>query len=72
MRVFLAMQMKQGKPWGWVVPSGIITFLLGVMIVAKWPDSSAYTLGIFLGIDLIFIGSSWISVGLALRRHARS
>jgi len=28
-------------------------------------------LGIFLGIDLIFIGSSWLSIGLALkRRHA--
>ncbi|MCW5737906.1 MAG: HdeD family acid-resistance protein [Enhydrobacter sp.] len=72
LRVFLAMQMKQGTPWGWVVLSGIITFLLGVVIVAKWPVSSAYALGIFLGVDLLFIGSSWISVGLALRRHARS
>jgi uncharacterized membrane protein HdeD (DUF308 family) len=72
LRVFLAMQMKQGTPWGWVVVSGIISFLLGVMIVAKWPVSSAYALGIFLGVDLLFMGSSWVSVGLALRRHARS
>lgn len=72
LRIFLAMQMKQGTPWGWVVVSGIISFLLGLMIVAKWPVSSAYALGIFLGVDLLFMGSSWISVGLALRRHARS
>jgi len=72
LRVFLAMQMKQGTPWGWVVVSGIISFLLGLMIVAKWPVSSAYALGIFLGVDLLFMGSSWISVGLALKRHARS
>lgn len=72
LRVFLAMQMKQGTPWGWVALSGIVSFLLGVVIVAKWPVSSAYALGIFLGVDLLFMGSSWISVGLALRRHARS
>jgi uncharacterized membrane protein HdeD (DUF308 family) len=72
LRVFLATRMKQGTPWGWVVASGIITFLLGLMIVAKWPISSAYVLGIFLGIDLIFIGAGWITMGLALKRHARS
>jgi uncharacterized membrane protein HdeD (DUF308 family) len=26
-------------------------------------------LGIFLGIDLIFIGSSWFMIGLALKRR---
>ncbi len=67
-RIFLATQMKQGTPWGWVVFSGILSFLLGLMIVAKWPASSFYTLGIFLGIDLIFIGSGWLTMGLALRK----
>jgi uncharacterized membrane protein HdeD (DUF308 family) len=69
-RIFLATQMRQGTPWGWVVFSGIISFLLGLMIVAHWPASSFFTLGIFLGIDLIFIGSGWISMGMALKRHA--
>jgi uncharacterized membrane protein HdeD (DUF308 family) len=71
-RMFLAWHMREaGKPWGWVVVSGIISLLLGLMIIAKWPYSSVYVLGIFLGIDLIFIGSSWFTIGLALkRRHA--
>lgn len=68
LRIFLATRMKAGTPWGWVVFSGIVTFLLGLMIVAKWPASSFYVLGIFLGIDLIFIGSTWLAVGLALRK----
>ena len=29
-------------------------------------------LGIFLGVDLIFIGTGWITIGLALKRHART
>jgi uncharacterized membrane protein HdeD (DUF308 family) len=69
-RIFLATQMKHGTPWGWVVFSGIVSFLLGLMIVAKWPASSFFVLGIFLGIDLIFIGGSWITMGLALRKRA--
>ena len=71
LRIFLATQMKQGAPWVWVVLSGIITFLLGLMIVAKWPASSFYVLGIFLGVDLLIMGSSWLSIGLALKRHAK-
>lgn len=71
LRIFLAFEMRSaGKPWGWVVLSGLISLLLGFMIIAQWPASSFFVLGIFLGIDLIFIGSGWISMGLALRRRA--
>jgi uncharacterized membrane protein HdeD (DUF308 family) len=69
-RIFLAWHMRgAGKPWGWVVVSGLISLLLGAMIIAQWPYSGLYVLGIFLGIDLIFIGSSWLTIGLALRRR---
>ncbi|HEY4167330.1 MAG TPA: HdeD family acid-resistance protein [Reyranella sp.] len=68
-RIFLATRMRQGTPWGWVVFSGLISVFLGIIIVAHWPVSSFFVLGIFLGVDLIFIGSGWIAVGLALKRH---
>jgi|SRR5690242_61240 uncharacterized membrane protein HdeD (DUF308 family) len=68
-RIFLATRMRQGTPWGWVVFSGLISVLLGIIIIAKWPVSSFFVLGIFLGVDLIFIGSGWIAVGMALKRH---
>jgi len=55
-------------PWMWVAFSGVITFLLGLLIVAHWPVSSLYVLGIFLGVDLVIAGAGWIGVGLGLRR----
>ncbi len=71
LRVFLAFHMKSaGAPWGWVAFSGVITLVLGCMIIAQWPASSFFVLGIFLGIDLIFIGSGWITMGLALKKRA--
>jgi uncharacterized membrane protein HdeD (DUF308 family) len=70
-RMFLAWHMREaGKPWGWVVVSGLLSLLLGVIIIAQWPVSSFYVLGIFLGIDLIFIGSGWLTIGLALKNRA--
>jgi uncharacterized membrane protein HdeD (DUF308 family) len=70
LRIFLATRMRQGTPWGWVAFSGIVSFLLGLVIVAQWPVSGFYVLGILLAVDLILIGSGWIAIGLALKRHA--
>ena len=69
-RGYLAWNVREaGKPWGWVAVSAVITLLLGLIIIAKWPYSSLYTLGVFLGIDLIFIGSGWLTIGLALKKR---
>jgi uncharacterized membrane protein HdeD (DUF308 family) len=69
MRIILAFGMKEGMPWMWIVLSGVITFLLGAIILAHWPVSSVYVLGLFLGIDLVFAGVGWIGLGLGLRRY---
>jgi uncharacterized membrane protein HdeD (DUF308 family) len=70
MRIFLGFNMRQGTPWAGVAFSGAITLLLGLVILAHWPVSGLYILGLLLGIDLIFAGTSWIGVGLGLRRRA--
>jgi uncharacterized membrane protein HdeD (DUF308 family) len=69
-RIFLGFNMKAGSPWIWVVVSGLITLLLGLIILAHWPLSSVYALGIFLGVDLVFAGASWIGLGMGLRNAA--
>lgn len=69
MRIILAFKVKRETPtpWIWVALSGLVTLLLGVVILAHWPVSSLFILGMFLGIDLIFAGAGWIGLGLALR-----
>ena len=49
---------KRGNsPWDWLS-----------YILARWPVSSLYILGLFLGIDLIMAGAGWIGLGFGLRR----
>jgi uncharacterized membrane protein HdeD (DUF308 family) len=66
-RIYLAFQIKEGTPWFWAAASGAITTLVGLIILSRWPTSSVYTLGIFLGVDLLFAGVSWVNIGLALK-----
>ena len=72
MRIILAFSMKRETPWIWVAVSGIITLLLGLLILAHWPINSVYILGLLLGIDLIIAGAGWIGIGLGLRRGQAS
>ncbi len=67
-RIILAFSMKRESPWGLVLLSAVITLLLGLLILAHWPVSSLYILGLFLGIDLIMAGVGWIGLGLGLHR----
>ena len=69
-RIALAFSMKAAMPWIWVLFSGVVTFLLGLVILAHWPVSGLYILGLFLGIDLVLAGASWIGIGLALNKRS--
>lgn len=54
--------------WGWVALNGVVTFFLGLLIYKQWPASSLWVIGLFIGIDLIFNGWTWIMLSLGVRR----
>jgi uncharacterized membrane protein HdeD (DUF308 family) len=53
--------------WGWHALNGLITFVLGVLVLAQWPVSGLWVIGLFVGIELIFYGGAWIALALGLR-----
>jgi uncharacterized membrane protein HdeD (DUF308 family) len=53
--------------WGWHTLNGLITFVLGILILAQWPVSGLWVIGLFLGIELVFYGAAWVAVALRLR-----
>ena len=53
--------------WGWVLLNGVLTLLMGMMILKDWPASGLWVIGMFVGIDMIFNGWSWIMLSLGLR-----
>jgi len=69
-RIVLGLQIKGGGHSWWIVLSGVLTLLFGFIVLAHWPLSSLYALGIILGVDLIQAGAGWLNLGFFLRRSA--
>jgi uncharacterized membrane protein HdeD (DUF308 family) len=41
--------------------------VLASLILAQWPASGLWVIGLFIGIDLIFYGFAWIALAAGLR-----
>lgn len=54
--------------WGWNFFSGVISLILGIMILESWPASSLFIIGLFVGIDLLVCG--WVYMMLSLSERA--
>ncbi len=52
--------------WGWQALNGAVTFLLGILVLAQWPASGLWAIGLFVGIDLVFFGWAWITLAIGL------
>jgi uncharacterized membrane protein HdeD (DUF308 family) len=53
--------------WGWQGLSGVVTSILGVLVLVGWPASGLWVIGLLVGIDLIFYGWAWIALAIGLR-----
>ncbi len=54
--------------WGWHALNGAIASVMGILIMAQWPVSGLWVIGLFIGIDLIVCGSAWIALALNLHK----
>ena len=67
LRTFYAFELKPIKGWGWVLFSGIVGILAGVIIGGNLLDASAVILGLIVGIRFLFEGWSMVALSLALK-----
>ena len=66
--LFFRMRSQHGASWFLI--DGIITLLLGVMIYAQWPSSSAWAIGTLVGVSLIVSGVTRVMLSFAVRSTA--
>jgi uncharacterized membrane protein HdeD (DUF308 family) len=64
----IASAMVKLPRWGWVVFSGVITALLGLILLAQMPISGIWFIGFAIGVDLIFDGIATIAFAAAIHR----
>lgn len=54
----------------WMLLDGIITLILGFLIWNRWPSSSLWVIGTFVGISMVMTGTTRFMMALAVRRAA--
>jgi uncharacterized membrane protein HdeD (DUF308 family) len=72
LRLVVAAQHRGTTGWGWALAGSVITILLGLMIVARWPLDALWVIGLFIAVELIVNGWTLIVVGLAARTAGRA
>ncbi len=60
--IIYALKNTSQKGWGWTLFYGIVTMVCAGMLFADWPITGIYAIGTFLGVKLVFLGISILSV----------
>jgi uncharacterized membrane protein HdeD (DUF308 family) len=55
--------------WGFSFFSGLVGALLGTLLLASWPVSSLWFLGMYMGLELIVQGATWLSIAFTAHRE---
>lgn len=62
-----ALDMRPQQGWGWLLFNGITSLALALILILGWPFSSAWLIGLFIGISLLIDGVSLLMFCLATR-----
>lgn len=71
-RLIMGFQHRPAAGWYWALLSGLISILLGGMIIAQWPASGLWVIGLFVAIELIVNGWTYVFIALAARKAGQT
>ncbi|WP_297549935.1 HdeD family acid-resistance protein [Thermococcus sp.] len=66
-RIGVAFQNRDISQWALMTLSGVLTVILGFLIVIQWPWSSLWAIGLFVSVDLIMSGANFIAIALSAK-----
>jgi len=71
--IFVALEFRRYlRNWGWTLLSGAINLALAYLIWNGWPNTATWVIGLYLGINMIFLGMTLIMTASAARSLDRS
>jgi uncharacterized membrane protein HdeD (DUF308 family) len=68
--IVFATEYRQRLPgrWGWMVASGVVDLFLAALIFLQLPSSAFWAIGLLLGINMIFGGTSLVLLALEAKK----
>jgi uncharacterized membrane protein HdeD (DUF308 family) len=59
------------ESWGWMIVSGLADLVLAGLIIAGWPGSALWAIGLLVGVNFISSGVAIAMVAATVRRAAK-
>lgn len=67
--IIMAFTNRAGHRMSWLVAlNGIVTLILGIMVLNQFPFSAIWLIGLYVGISLLMSGISLLAAALTVRR----
>ncbi|MFH2105685.1 MAG: DUF308 domain-containing protein [Candidatus Micrarchaeota archaeon] len=67
-KIIQSLSSKPAGHWEWLFFNGILSMLLGLLIIMAWPSDSIWVVGLLFGIDLLFGGITFVLLSRATKQ----
>lgn len=71
-QAFGAFDVKPESGWGWLLFSGIVSVLLGILIWSQYPVSGFWAVGVLVGVQLMMSGATLLALGSSVGGAAKT
>jgi uncharacterized membrane protein HdeD (DUF308 family) len=69
LEIITAFKVRPEPNWGWMLFSGVVALILGILILNRWPFNAAWLLGFFTGLSFIVAGFWMIMLPQAVSQY---
>jgi uncharacterized membrane protein HdeD (DUF308 family) len=60
LKLVMGFQLRPTGGWGWIVFSGAVAVLVGILLVAELPGTATWAIGLLVGVNLLMSGIAFV------------
>lgn len=67
-KIVVSFRYKPATGWKWLLASGVLSLILGLLIWSQWPVSGMWAVGVLVGVNLLGTGLALVTLSSTLNK----
>jgi uncharacterized membrane protein HdeD (DUF308 family) len=67
-KIVVSFRYKPAPGWKWLLASGVLSLVLGLLIWSQWPVSGMWAVGVLVGVNLLGTGLALVTLASTLNK----
>jgi len=67
-KIVVSFRYKPATGWKWLLASGVLSLILGLLIWSQWPVSGLWDVGVLVGVNLVSTGLALVTLASTLNK----